>query len=283
MDPIEPVYQRILRVVDHINNHLDGALELSALAEVACLSAFHFHRVYAGHMGETPGDTVRRLRLHRASYALARTHEPILKIARAAGYQSVAAFNRAFAAVYDAPPVAWRKAGQREGMPSHPANLPQEKTPMDNVTIIDLPAMTAAVVTHTGPYDTLGGSFERFSALASSQNLFAACDHMIAIYLDDPNTVPAHELRSQLGMTLTQPMPVGAPLTQIYIPAGRAAFYRHVGPYAQIGPAWRRFYQDWLVPTGNIPAEVPCFELYRNDPRSTKPADLITDMYIPLE
>jgi AraC family transcriptional regulator len=39
--------------IEHIAMHLDDALELEALARVACLSPFHFHRVFRGMVGET--------------------------------------------------------------------------------------------------------------------------------------------------------------------------------------------------------------------------------------
>jgi AraC family transcriptional regulator len=39
--------------IEHIATHLDDALELEALSRVACLSPFHFHRVFRGMVGET--------------------------------------------------------------------------------------------------------------------------------------------------------------------------------------------------------------------------------------
>ena len=56
--------QRILRVLTHIQAHLDEPLDLEELARVACFSSFHFHRVFAAMTGETIADHVRRLRLH---------------------------------------------------------------------------------------------------------------------------------------------------------------------------------------------------------------------------
>lgn len=61
---------RILRVLTHIQEHLDEPLDLEALAQVACFSSFHFHRVFAAMTGETIADHVRRLRLERAAMEL---------------------------------------------------------------------------------------------------------------------------------------------------------------------------------------------------------------------
>src|ERR1700761_1067852 len=44
----------VQRAVDHIAHRLDEALELDGLARHACLSRFHFHRVFRGMTGEAP-------------------------------------------------------------------------------------------------------------------------------------------------------------------------------------------------------------------------------------
>ena len=44
--------QRILRVLVHVQQHLDDALDLDALAAVAHFSPYHFHRIFRGMVGE---------------------------------------------------------------------------------------------------------------------------------------------------------------------------------------------------------------------------------------
>ena len=55
--------QAVQRVIEHVASHLDEALALETLAAQACLSPFHFHRVFRGMVGETPVELGRRLRL----------------------------------------------------------------------------------------------------------------------------------------------------------------------------------------------------------------------------
>ena len=54
--------ERLERVFRWLADHLDDTLDLIRLADVACLSPYHFHRVYRAMQGETAADTVRRLR-----------------------------------------------------------------------------------------------------------------------------------------------------------------------------------------------------------------------------
>lgn len=59
--------ERLERVITWLADHLDDTLDLAKLADVACMSPYHFHRIYHAMQQETVADTVRRLRLHRAA------------------------------------------------------------------------------------------------------------------------------------------------------------------------------------------------------------------------
>nr|QQZ49490.1 helix-turn-helix transcriptional regulator [Phenylobacterium glaciei] len=119
----ESYARRLNRVAEHIWAHLDEPLDLAALAEVACLSPFHFHRIYRVLIGETVTETVSRLRLQRASMELARSTTPISEIARRAGYASNPAFTRAFRTVYDLAPAAFRRARATPGVSPMPVEI----------------------------------------------------------------------------------------------------------------------------------------------------------------
>src|ERR671922_1966243 len=99
---------RLERVFTWLADHLDDTVDLTRLADVACLSPYHFHRVYRATHGETVADTVRRLRLHRAAVELITGELPVARVARRAGYRSQEAFTRAFKAAYGVPPARYR-------------------------------------------------------------------------------------------------------------------------------------------------------------------------------
>ena len=86
--------ERVGRVVAYVFDHLDDELDLNRLAEVACLSPYHWHRVYCAMRGETIATTVKRLRLDRAATYLVQTAMPIDEIARKSGYANLQSFTR---------------------------------------------------------------------------------------------------------------------------------------------------------------------------------------------
>ena len=55
--------KRLLRVLDHIHDNPAGDLSLDALADVAALSRFHWHRIFRAMTGETAHQTVKRMRM----------------------------------------------------------------------------------------------------------------------------------------------------------------------------------------------------------------------------
>jgi AraC-like DNA-binding protein len=67
---------RLERVAVYLAENLDRQVELTRLAEVACFSPFHFHRIYHALQGETVAETVRRMRLHRAAVELIEGESP---------------------------------------------------------------------------------------------------------------------------------------------------------------------------------------------------------------
>jgi AraC family transcriptional regulator len=152
-----------------------------------------------------------------------------------------------------------------------------------NVTIETLPELRVAAVRHVGPYHGIGEAFQRLDSLARPAGLAGQPDAcLIGIYLDDPQTTPAAQLRSDAGITLSTQARLPAGLSETRVPAGRYARTTHVGPYAGLPDVWARLWREWLPASGERPAPRPSFEIYRNTPADTPPDALITDVYLPI-
>src|SRR5688572_13702192 len=95
--PGERYEARINRAIALVDAHLDADLSLEALAEAACLSPHHFHRVFQSLVGETVHTFTTRLRMERA-VSLARLQPDLSwkQIAGRCGYRSMPVFSRAF-------------------------------------------------------------------------------------------------------------------------------------------------------------------------------------------
>lgn len=272
--------KRMLRVLDHIHAHPDGDLSLDALADVAAMSRFHWHRVFHAMTGETCAEAVRRIRLNRAACWLARTDRPVDDVARCVGYPSVQSFGRAFKAAYGLSPGAFRKSGTEDV----PQLLKREGgREMFDVVIEEAPARRLAAIAHRGPYIEIGKAFEAASAIIGARRLWDQVRGMVGVYYDDPSAVAPDDLRSCAGFELASGVACPDGMERVDLPAGPVARLRFTGPYAGLQRGYDYLYGDWLPASGRDPGDAPAFELYRNTPRDVPPAGLITDICLPLK
>jgi AraC family transcriptional regulator len=271
--------ERLNRVTAYIYEHLDDELDLIKLAEVAFLSPYHFHRIYRAARGETIATTVRRLRLHRAAGYLAHTTMAIADISQASGYKNIQSFTRTFNVVYRMPPARYRNHGSHTQYQS--TNL-ERSLAMYNITFKTLPDLEVVSVKHNGSYLHISKAFERLGSWLGARNLIGADSRMIGVYYDDLDTVAEKDLRSRACMTISKPCVLEAPLERITIAGGEYAVLRHKGSYDGLAAAYKWFFAVWLLQSGRELRDAPPFEEYLNTPMYAAPAELLTEIHLPL-
>ena len=272
-------HARMARVVAYVHEHLDEPLDLQRLAEVAHLSPCHWHRVYQALHGETIAATVRRLRLHRASGYLATTALSVESIAQRCGYPNAQSFARAFRAQYGMSPSQYRHQGSHTVFStSKPEALPEGYS----VEIRQVARVRVSGLNHRGSYMGIGKAFEASFVHLAAANQVSPNSRWLAEYLDDPFSVPESQLCSRAGLTVPDAWAVPEPMISFELGGGTCAVLRHQGPYASMRAAYQWLYGHWLVNSGHAVGDAPVFEEYLNNPRDTAPADLLTDVFLPL-
>ena len=294
----------VRRAIARLVDGLDGAVDLTALAREAALSPLHFHHVFRGMVGETPLELHRRLRLERAATQLVTTSTSVTTIAFAAGYETHESFTRAFRRAYATSPSELRaaardrSAGDERAACARPTPIElaapsgvhyqgsalhfQPGATVMQATIQTMPEMTVACVPHVGPYHQIGEAFGRLGQLAGP--LFGVPGAMmVGIYHDNPDAVPATELRSDAGIAVPAGTAIPPQLVQTRLPAGRYVKATHLGPYDALGDAWAALLGGWIPQHGHRIATGPSFEVYRNTPMTAKPAELVTELYVPID
>ena len=103
--------EQIRNVTQYIREHINEPLNREVLAEVAGFSVPHFHRVFTANTGESAASYVRRVRLERAGRKLRMGAVDITEVALAAGYDTHAAFSKAFKQQFGFSPSEFRQLG----------------------------------------------------------------------------------------------------------------------------------------------------------------------------
>jgi AraC family transcriptional regulator len=294
----EHYHQRMLTVLQYIQENLNAPLELDSLARIACFSPFHFHRIFKAMVGEGVYEHVRRLRLERAATQLILTSSGILPIALEAGFESHEAFSRAFKAMFKQSPAAFRAQRRGEVVASgrskvhYGATLSAEslssilpkkgKLPME-VKIVDCKPIQVAFVRHVGPYANVHKAWSTVCSWAGKRGLLGPETQALGVSYDDPTITPPEKLRYEACITLAQAVEAEGEIGVRTIPGGLYAVCRHKGSYAKLSQTFAMFYGQWLPSSGYTCRNLPPYELYVNDPEKTPEAELLTDIYVPVE
>jgi AraC family transcriptional regulator len=150
------------------------------------------------------------------------------------------------------------------------------------VDVVERPARRVIGVAHRGPYEQIGGAFERLGAEAAAKGLWPEAVEVLGIYFDDPRSVPAGELRSFAGIAVREELALPDGFDEVRLPAGRHAVLHHQGSYAGLPEAWAWLTGEWLPESGlGMRAAAPC-EVYLNAPGEVPEAELRTDVCLPV-
>lgn len=87
---------RLQNAVDYIYEHYTSSLSLDELAAVACMSKFHFLRVFKQVYGKTPYQFITAVKIDKAKQMLAQTSDSVTDIAYGLGYEDISTFSRVF-------------------------------------------------------------------------------------------------------------------------------------------------------------------------------------------
>jgi AraC-like DNA-binding protein len=109
----DELFRRLCRSRDYLAAGMDQPLRLADAAREACLSPFHYHRLFTQTFGETPLEFRTRLRIDRAKELLVREQLPVTEICLALGYESLGSFSARFRNLVGHSPSAYRRAVRR--------------------------------------------------------------------------------------------------------------------------------------------------------------------------
>ena len=279
--------KRLIKVIDYIHANLEHDLDINTLANIACMSPYHFHRIYRELSHETVNNTVRRLRLQRAAVELIRSKQPISHIARLVSYKSIEAFSRAFTKQFGETPSDYRNNKQAPSNINYEPFIAMLQTTtkvydiMYNVEILQLPKIDIISYDHKGDYMEIGAVFEKLFIYASTHNLLNQQTRSLGLYYDDPKSVGVADLRSKAAIVVNteiNPADNDAPAA-MSIPAGKYASIVFKGAYPELEKPYDWLFGEWLPNSGHEAADFPPIEEYLNDPKETPPNELLTRIH----
>ncbi|UAL10712.1 GyrI-like domain-containing protein [Caulobacter segnis] len=289
-----PNYQaRMQRVLDYVDQHLDGDLDLETVSRVAAFSKFHFHRQFAATFGLSVHRYVQLSRLKRASQRLAsKDAQSVTEIAMEAGYDAPDAFARAFRRRFGQSPSSFRKSpdwapwlaafGPLDNARSKLMRITYE--PAD-VTIRDVPPTPVAIMEHRGDRATLPATIERFIAWRKAAGLSPETSSTFNIFRSERMPEDPADYSMDLCVGTDRPIaPDDERMKAGVIPGGRCAVLRVVHDTHNLEPAALYLYRDWLPASGEEARDFPIYCQRRfSAPPAAPVHPVVVELFLPLK
>jgi AraC-like DNA-binding protein len=103
------VLVHLRRARDHADRSYAGPLTLEEMAAVACLSKYHFLRLFRATYGMTPMQYVSKRRIERAQDLLRATNLTVTEVCFAVGFSSLGSFSSRFRSVVGETPSEFQR------------------------------------------------------------------------------------------------------------------------------------------------------------------------------
>ena len=276
--------QKVNTVLAYIRERLHQPLHLEELACVACLSPFHFHRIFSAFTGESLHQHVKRLRLEQAAAQLLYSRDPVGKIATKNGYTRPAAFSKAFTQHFGVTPSAYKT--QHATLPGHCEKTPwgaQSSAPIE-CRYETRAAQRVLYVRRTGKYDVAAAQgWETLMRFAGERGLLHATTLRIGVTYDFPEITDEEYTRYDACLSCDVEVPVHGDLALQTLRGGEFAVFEHAGAYETLWATYHAIYSQWLSNTDAVLANAPSYAVYLNDPYQVAPEQLRTQICIPVQ
>lgn len=267
--------RRLRKVLIFIEQNLDEELSLEQLAKVGSYSAYHFHRIFHGVVGETPGAYVRRLRLERAAGQLVYSDERITDVALDACYDTPSAFTKAFRRVMGCSPVQYRQ--------STSLNYQKQENFEMNPTIQTFNDVPVFSVLRTGSYPkSAPAAWKALQGFVDKHELHGKGTRFFGIYHDNPDITAEDKIRSEACCSAKAQIQEEGEVVRKMIQGGRYATFEHKGPLHNLDKTFDGIFANWFPSSGERLAERPCLVELAELPQSGDCFETEAKVHIPL-
>lgn len=304
MSGAKAVSEWLQAVLAYIEDHLHEDIRLDELAAVSHLSKYHFARMFASSMGESPMAYVNARRLVRSLRLLAETDSDMTDIALSCGFGSLSAFHNAFKKKYRMTPGDYRKSqryNQNRKIRNKTGNFQQAfsagvryadgqqgylgKIWRMNVAIVTLPPYETASIRHVGSYLESFRAWEKLRAWIARSGMPTEKAIYIGIPLDDPETDGEHACRYDACVTLPPCFAKTADPDIVYqvLPGGDYGLYKFYDTVDRLGIIYQGLLHQWL-PTSEYEWDDSrhFLEITMNHPAEDPDGRSKIDLYIPV-
>ncbi|MDR0229914.1 MAG: AraC family transcriptional regulator [Flavobacteriaceae bacterium] len=252
-------------IIDYIDNHYQEELSLDILASQACVSSFHFHRIFGQMTAVSLNRFVTLVRLDKAASLL--KNNVLLTctdVAYQCGFSSLSLFSRVFTKHYGVSPLQYQKDKKKALkteldkikilVDEYSKNVQRDDLSFIEICRIIIKKFTimnftieervfepfqVAYVRHTGDYRDISSSYEQLFSWAIPNGVLNQPNFkVLTVYHDDPAIVGLDRLRQDACITITKDVNVIEPLGKTMLEGGKYIVGHFEISIAEFAQAW---------------------------------------------
>ena len=278
--------ERLLPVLVHIQANLDQDLSLAALAGMAGLSPFHFHRLFRSAVGETLKQYTQRLRLERAANRLILHDATILDVALDSGFHSHETFSREFKRRFQVTPRSYREWGRgtmsRRSVAVPPLDELYGEFELSRTKVTRMAELDLAFIRHIGPYEAVTDALWQTLADWAVTRRLPGDLIFLGIAHDAPGVTPPERLRFDAAIVVPEPFSAAGTIGHQRLEAAEFAMTTHVGHYRTLPQAYAAIVQRTMQLKRYRFGGLPAIEVYRTTRVDASHEMNHTEIYLPV-
>jgi len=271
----------------YIYKYIDTNINIDELSLELGVSKFHLHRVFKQQIGSNIYETIKSIRLQKASNLLiTNTSSTITEVANMCGYSSQTSFIRAFKNRFEMSPKFWRKGGYKsysnEILKSSPtASLSTADYSNLEPNIIKTKAQKAYYIRHQGYNQKIRQTWQKIMAWLYTNEIEKY--QQIGIYHDNPIVTPLEQCFYISAIVLKEEIDLkNTSLPYFEIPAGIYATFEVEGRYGDILKLIQWAYHEWLPQSGFETTTHPSYTVLHKNHFLEEDGEFRVSYYLPI-
>lgn len=279
--------KRLDRVVERLSTTIDRGQTLPSVAELAALanfSEFHFMRIYRALAGESLGTTIQRLRLALAVELLKSTQLTVGAIAERVGYETPQAFAKVFRQCFDAAPSDVRERPEAYARDRSRRVEPSKSSPpVVRIEVVELQPFRAAALRNVGDYADLDRAYRALFDWLVDRGALESLEGIWGTPHDDRRDAEPENSVFDCYLATQASLSDEGAMHMTMIAGGRYVMHRHVGRYELLDDVHDALFTHVLANESLTLRDAPILHRYINDPDSTAPEALETEVCVPVQ
>ncbi|MBN2653025.1 MAG: AraC family transcriptional regulator [Spirochaetales bacterium] len=288
--------EKINNVIDYIDINFSRELNLQQLSEIACISKYHFHRIFNAFTGEPLYKFITRIRLEKAAAMLLTTEKSITAIAFECGFNDSATFSRGFKNFFSTSARAWQKNKNSKNHQElfsknhHICNMKKElECSVRSISVAQrfIPASTLIYKRHSGKYEKDSRLFNQlFNDVVewTSNNIPTAIQESrsIVVYHDPKGITDEDKLRISVGLATAAKVSACGEIGTMKLEGGDYLVCGYRLRNDEYGQAWTQVFREIMPQRGLLPENGFCYEEYPHDCYDVQTKTTLVNICIPV-